>query len=93
MFILRSLPLVSFQIGRVKCFMGMPLSFDVLELDHPRPRRPVQRLLGLSPNQVQPSCVQELAKGLIVESGISNNLLDVADGGRSDRVGYRGSIL
>jgi hypothetical protein len=73
--------------------MGMSLSFDILELDHPRPRRPVQCLLCLSPNQVQPSRVQELAEGFVVESRIGNNLLDIADGSRSDRVGYRDSIF
>jgi hypothetical protein len=73
---------MSFQIARVKCFVRMPLSFDILELDDSRPRRPVQCLLGLSTNQVQPSSVQKLAEGFIVESGIGNNFLDVADGSR-----------
>jgi len=57
MLILGSLPLVSFQIGRVKRFMGIPLSFDIFELDNSRPRRPIQCLLCLSANQVQPSSI------------------------------------
>jgi hypothetical protein len=73
--------------------MGMPMRFDILELDNSCPCRPAQCLLCLSPNQVQPSCVQELAEGFVVESRIGNNLLDIADGSRSDRVGYRDSIF
>ena len=58
MFILGSLPLVSFQIARVKGFVAMPLlSFDIFELDNSRPRRPVQCLLCLSANQIQPSSI------------------------------------
>jgi hypothetical protein len=65
-------------------FSVMPLSLDILQLNHSRPRRSIQSLFGFSTNQVESSSVQKLTKGFVVKSRIGNYLLHVANGCRSD---------
>lgn len=66
----------------IKRLSGVALSFHVLELDDPGPRRPIQSLLCLSANQIKSSSIQELAERVIMEPRFGNYLFDIADRGR-----------
>lgn len=82
--VFRRLLLVPLEIRRVRHISSTALSLDILELHDSSPCCSIQGLLCLAANQVQSSSVQKLTKRFIVESGIGNYLLDIADGSRSE---------
>lgn len=46
-------------------------------------RGPVERLLRLGTNQIQPRSIQQLTQRLVVELALRNDLLDVRSSSRS----------
>lgn len=85
--VFRRLLLVPLESRRVRHISSTALSLDILELHDSSPCCSIQGLLCLAANQVQSSSVQKLTKRFIMESGIGNYLLDIADRSRSDRGG------